>query len=94
MKTTRGCHDDNTSNSTIKHTLVYTLPRTNWSRHFNSKDWLKEKFNEQQIEIKSIRESNSKDIRNSHLTIPLPTQFDMAGVSLQSGHMHQVKKPK
>ena len=43
------------------------------------KDWLKEKFNEQQIEIKSIRESNSKDIRNSHFNHTLANSVRHGG---------------
>jgi len=43
------------------------------------KGWLKEKFNEQQIEIKSIRESNSKDIRNSHFNHTLANSVRHGG---------------
>ncbi|MGQ2386738.1 ABC transporter substrate-binding protein [Acinetobacter ursingii] len=43
------------------------------------KGWLKEKFGGQQIEIKSIRESNSKDIRNSHFNHTLANSVRHGG---------------
>lgn len=43
------------------------------------KGWLKEKFHEQQIEIKSIRESNSKDVRNSHFNHTLANSVRHGG---------------
>ncbi|OTG84144.1 monooxygenase [Acinetobacter sp. ANC 4558] len=43
------------------------------------KGWLKNKFSEQDIEIKSIRESNSKDVRNSHFNHTLENSVRHGG---------------
>ncbi|SPL70139.1 ABC transporter substrate-binding protein [Acinetobacter stercoris] len=43
------------------------------------KGWLQEKFSEYNIETKSIRESNSKDIRNSHFNHTLPNSVRHGG---------------
>ncbi|MFT4021615.1 MAG: ABC transporter substrate-binding protein [Acinetobacter sp.] len=43
------------------------------------KGWLKQKFDEHGIEIKSIRESNSKVVRNSHFNHTLPNSVRHGG---------------
>lgn len=43
------------------------------------KGWLQEKFEQDQIEIKSIRESNSKDVRNSHFNHTLENSVRHGG---------------
>ena len=43
------------------------------------KGWLQEKFNHDNIEVKSLRESNSKDIRNSHFNHSLENSVRHGG---------------